>query len=221
MSLGETQEAFLARIGACLKSGGQGMAREELGGVGECGRVVERDADLAGVFAKSAARVGMKVHQTSREQVGRDLAGLLTGMGARHAAVGGLAEWPQVLEACASAGCRVVQGPAAAAEAFVVDVGVTDVQVGIAETGSLVCTSSPEHCRTTSLAPPVHIAVLPASRIVADLIDFFAAEVGGAASVASSVVLITGPSKTADIEGILITGVHGPREVHILLVGDA
>ena len=67
--------------------------------------------------------------------------------------------------------------------------------------------------------PPVHIALVPVNKIVADLIDYFgpSCDVGNLQH-GSATVLITGPSKTADIEGILITGVHGPGEVHIVII---
>ena len=103
-----------------------------------------------------------------------------------------------------------------------VDAGVTDVQAAIAETGTLVCWSGPGRGRGLSLVPPVHIAVVRRSDIVPDLIDYLARHAQhGPEALPSSIVFITGPSKTADIEGVLITGVHGPREVHILLVDDA
>ena len=104
---------------------------------------------------------------------------------------------------------------------FVVDVGITDVEAALAETGSIIISSGPHRSRGSYLAPPVHIALVHTSQILADLIDYF----DGSNDPLdrpnrSATVLISGPSKTADIEGILITGVHGPGEVHVVLIDD-
>ena len=98
-----------------------------------------------------------------------------------------------------------------------VDVGITDVQAAIAETGTLVIASDPAHSRGTFIAPPVHVAIVRTTDLLPDLIDYWNAHPRPGASGACT-VLVTGPSKTADIEGILVTGVHGPGAVHVLLV---
>jgi len=116
-------------------------------------------------------------------------------------------EWG-IGEACARAGVEVVSPRLVAGHEIEVRAGITTVTVGIAETGTIVIDTAPDAPRSTSLLPEVHIAIGPESRIVADTID--ALELQGA--LPSSRVWITGPSKTADIEGILVTGVHGPRE---------
>lgn len=95
---------------------------------------------------------------------------------------------------------------------------VTGAAALIAETGSVVCESSPALPRSASLIVPLHIVVARDDQILPDLCDYFAALARRAAGLPSSVSLITGPSKTADIEGVLVTGVHGPGEVCIVLV---
>ena len=70
--------------------------------------------------------------------------------------------------------------------------------------------------RGASLIPPVHIALLDRTQIVGDLFDYF--DRLASTGLPANINLITGPSKTADIEGILITGVHGPGVVHVLLL---
>lgn len=102
---------------------------------------------------------------------------------------------------------------------FSVDVAITGVVAAIAETGTLVCESGPAVARGSSLIPPVHIAVVGAGQLLPDLHDY-AERLSGRSSLPASIVLISGPSKTADIEGVLVTGVHGPGDVHVVLVQE-
>lgn len=99
---------------------------------------------------------------------------------------------------------------------FSVDASITGVAAAIAETGSLVCQSGSTISRGSSLIPPVHIAVVGRSQIVPDLCDFFD-DLDAQEALPANINLITGPSKTADIEGTLVTGVHGPRHVHVII----
>jgi L-lactate utilization protein LutC len=69
-----------------------------------------------------------------------------------------------------------------------------------------------------SLLPPVHIAVVPRERILTGLDELFTLLPDPSGST-SSMVLITGPSRTADIEQILVRGVHGPGEIHVVIAG--
>ncbi len=97
------------------------------------------------------------------------------------------------------------------------DVGITSADYALADTGSLVVFSSPEEARLISLLPPVHVAVVPRERILTGVDELFAV-VPNPAELSSSMVIITGPSRTADIEQILIKGVHGPGMVHAVIV---
>jgi L-lactate dehydrogenase complex protein LldG len=102
----------------------------------------------------------------------------------------------------------------------VADIGITSADYVLAETGTLVMLSSRQEARLVSLLPPVHVAVVPRSRIVANL-DELLTLLPKPAEQSSSMVLITGPSRTADIEQILVRGVHGPGEIYALIVNDA
>ena len=96
--------------------------------------------------------------------------------------------------------------------------GITGALAGIAETGTLVLPAGGDHQPlSASLLPAIHIAVLPASRLLTSL-----EQVMRLPQVASApaTVLITGPSRTADIEMTLTIGVHGPKELHVFLVDD-
>jgi len=103
---------------------------------------------------------------------------------------------------------------------FAADLGITGVYAAVAETGSLVLASGPDEPRSFSLLPSIHIAVVERSQIVADLFDLFDAFPGPSPALPSCLSLITGPSKTGDIELRLVTGVHGPGELHVVVVGD-
>lgn len=108
---------------------------------------------------------------------------------------------------------------------FEADFGITLCDLAVAETGTILLSAGPKRARLTSLAPLVHIALIPFSRLAADLFDVQTAllpsdsddvEVDPAGA-----VWITGSSRTADIEGILIRGVHGPGKVIALGIADA
>jgi L-lactate utilization protein LutC len=97
-------------------------------------------------------------------------------------------------------------------------VGITSADYALADTGTLVMIASPREARLVSLLPPVHLAVVPATRLLTGLDELFTV-VPDPAQLTSSMVLITGPSRTADIEQILVRGVHGPGELHVVVVG--
>jgi L-lactate dehydrogenase complex protein LldF len=94
-------------------------------------------------------------------------------------------------------------------------VGITGAAAAIAETGTLLITSGPGRPLTASLLPDIHIAVIRASQILSSLED--ALHVSNA-SESSAAVLITGPSRTADIEMALTIGVHGPKQLLVYVV---
>ena len=108
---------------------------------------------------------------------------------------------------------------------FAADIGISGVDFLIAETGSLVMRASPHQPRSISLLPPVHIAVAERRQLLPDLFDLFDKTSKFSKDVESltfplpsSMTLITGPSKTGDIELRLVTGVHGPGTVHVLML---
>jgi L-lactate dehydrogenase complex protein LldG len=111
---------------------------------------------------------------------------------------------------------RLTGGGLSRDELFACDAGVTTAQWGIAETGTLVLESTRERSRLASLVPPVHVALLSTRCICESLGDALAR-----VDVAShAITLITGPSRTSDIELTLVVGVHGPQTVHVLLLEE-
>ena len=101
-------------------------------------------------------------------------------------------------------------------------VGVSRALVGVAETGTLMLRSGPDSPTTLNFLPETHIVAVPASAIVGayeDAWDMLRTEQGDGA-VPRSVNLVTGPSRTADIEQTLQLGAHGPKNLHIVVVGN-
>jgi L-lactate dehydrogenase complex protein LldG len=185
-------------------------------------RTVGPSEDLAAVFERRANEAGLRVHRTNAEALPGRIAGLAAELGIKTIAAGAIPLVPEAALAASldAAGIGLVPWTAAAGLVgmYDADAGLTGVQAAIAESGTLVCTTGPGRPRGLSLVPPIHIAVVLASQIVPDLVDVMDHPAGAPPS---NIILITGPSKTADIEGVLITGVHGPREVHAVLVQDA
>ena len=103
---------------------------------------------------------------------------------------------------------------------FRADVGISGVAHAIAETGTLVMASRPHDPRSLTLLPPVHIAVVDRHQLLGDLFDLFAQFEAGQSPLPSCLTLITGPSKTGDIELKLVTGVHGPGELHVVVISN-
>lgn len=102
-----------------------------------------------------------------------------------------------------------------------VRVGITGVDAALAATGSVVVGSGNGRWRAASLLPPVHIAVLTTDQIVPDLESWWAAQKEAGLEQArqqSNIVIITGPSRTADIAMQLVMGMHGPRELYLVLL---
>jgi L-lactate utilization protein LutC len=109
-------------------------------------------------------------------------------------------------------------------ECFDATAGITGVDFALAESGTLVLSSATEGSQLTSLAPPVHIALYRRAQLVGSLEEMLeraARSNEGMLGRGRSIVLVTGTSRTADIEQILIRGVHGPRQIHAILVEDS
>lgn len=103
-----------------------------------------------------------------------------------------------------------------------VQVGLSGVDAALAATGSLLLSSGEGRYRATSLLPPIHIAVVTTDQIMPDLESWCAAQKSAGLEQIrrhSNIVLITGPSRTADIAMQLVMGMHGPKELQIILIG--
>jgi L-lactate dehydrogenase complex protein LldG len=98
------------------------------------------------------------------------------------------------------------------------DIGLSTAEWAIADTGSLVLTSGPGKGRTVTLLPPTYVAVVAAEKVlrtVPEAIEKYA----GSEGLPANVVFHTGPSRSGDIEMEIFVGMHGPGDVHVVLVG--
>jgi L-lactate dehydrogenase complex protein LldG len=98
-----------------------------------------------------------------------------------------------------------------------IDFAVTGARAGLAESGSLVLWPDAEEPRLMSLVPPVHVAVLDADHLFENFAELIQHE-GWASRMPTNALLISGPSKTADIEQTLAYGIHGPKGLITLLL---
>lgn len=221
------REAMLARVRRSLgrPAGGSGGLEAPPPVLGDAARTVRADQELVAMFIERATVAGMRVRRTSSGELGQLLGGVLAGCGAARVclSVRSVEMRSVVQSAIAARGMTTIDddaGPGLDA-LYEADVGITDVTRAIAESGSVVISVGEGRSRGTFLVPPVHVAIVGAGQIVPDLLDHFEAErASGGSEQGSMSVIVSGPSKTADIEGILITGVHGPHTVEVLLVED-
>lgn len=102
---------------------------------------------------------------------------------------------------------------------FTIDAGITSTRGAIADVGALILWPDANEPRLMSLAPAIHIAVLEADKIYNSLAEAIARE-RWAEGMPTNALLISGPSKTADIELVLTFGVHGPKELIVLVLED-
>jgi L-lactate dehydrogenase complex protein LldG len=175
---------------------------------------LDRD-DLPGTFTATATRVGMTVHRIATlDDIAPVLRGLVGERNVQTAVVSVEPEARRVGELLTDLGVAV--SPLSIEVAAAADLGVTGAALGIAATGSLVQASAVSGGRTASLLPTAHLCIVRERDLVATTRD--ALRRVGDDDASSNTVFITGPSRSADIEQLLVTGVHGPTAVDIVLV---
>jgi L-lactate utilization protein LutC len=176
------------------------------------------DEPLIDRFEREAVEVGMHVSRVSADALPAHLTALIQPLTSA-------AEGAVLLESALASrrnelrGLPGVIGEPSDEDVYRAAIGIVAAEAGIAETGSLARRAGPDQPRSYALTPMTLIVVLDASRIVADLLDWISTLDGDA--MPAECVLITGPSKSSDIGMQLVTGVHGPGEVHIAIVTDA
>jgi L-lactate dehydrogenase complex protein LldG len=124
----------------------------------------------------------------------------------------------KIMALCKSTGMDLLEKPLRN-HASSLDTSLTWVDFGIADTGTLMLASDSEEIRIATMLAQIHIAMLPVSKIRPDT-NAIEAELNDILKKDSPsyTAFITGPSRTADIERVLAIGVHGPVELHLLLI---
>ena len=117
---------------------------------------------------------------------------------------------------------RVVQPNDSLDRQIIADIplGVTGAVAGLADTGSVILPSGPRRARSVSLLPTIHLALLRVSDLYPDLPTWMAQQGCNLMPTTANLVIVTGPSRTADIELNLVIGVHGPREIYVILIDE-
>jgi len=182
-------------------------------------RLVGPDDDVIGAFIANAEAVGLRVHRTTAGDAVEALAGLLGELDVQRLVAG--STFAGLDEAMRKTGVEAVpwRGDREMTEQYDVDAGLCDAEAAFADSGSIVVSGGETAGRGLYLVPPIHIAVLRAADVVPDQLDYMKAlRDVSPGDLPAGRTFITGPSKTADIEGVLVTGVHGPGAAHILLI---
>jgi L-lactate dehydrogenase complex protein LldG len=162
-----------------------------------------------------ARRVSIEGLADAVTDIGRDL-----GRDRRVVVAPDVAPWRSEVErGLARAGAEIVEVAPAGwrADPNAAAMGVTSAALAVASTGSLLILPGPDSPRLTSVLPPVHLAIVPMDRLVPGLEEVMP-KLSEAVERSSAPVLVTGPSRTSDIEMTTVYGVHGPKLLRILLV---
>jgi L-lactate dehydrogenase complex protein LldG len=186
-----------------------------------------RQTELAAQFARELGKVDGHFMGTFTPDEARDHAvSLAKQIGASRIAIGAgvvLDEGP-IARALEHAGFAVTSYRHAAADSAAIadqmaqcDLGIIEAGYGIAATGTLAVTGAPGRPLSLSLLPPVNLILVHASRLLPDLAAAIA-ELGPETVTRHRVALITGPSRTADIEKMIVVGVHGPKRLYAMIV---
>lgn len=178
-------------------------------------------ADRLARFIERARGWQAEVHETTAVGWTQALAGLLVSKGIKHLLAGPDTTISAALRSAnLAATLSWYDTPIETYKTTLfteIDAGITTTRGGIADTGSLLVWPTRNEPRTLSLVPPIHFAVLRADEIHETLHAAIAAQRWSDA-MPTNALLVTGPSKTADIQRLLVYGAHGPKQLVILVV---
>jgi len=168
-------------------------------------------------FLDEITKLSAVGEQLSPKEIDSALKSLVTEQNIRKATVWETASLRQlgVAEILNSLGVELVSANADKYEMAQCDLGITEADFLLPETGTLILKSSHEKPRAVSLLPRIHLAIVRPEMLRADMHQVFAE-----AKYSNYLVFITGPSRTADIELTVTLGVHGPRNLFVWVVED-
>lgn len=168
--------------------------------------------DLRARFLENALKLESSIDElAARKDIPAAVARYLDRLGVDRRAAG----WPEFADLdWPAAGVDLAIRPTQGLD----PVGLTSVYCAIAETGTLVVLAGPEAPSATLLLPDTHIAVLSAGRIVGSMEEAFALIRQERGQLPRAVNMISGPSRTGDIEQTIVLGAHGPYRVHLLIL---
>lgn len=177
--------------------------------------------DLLGSFVRNAEALRVDVHVTHEPEVPDDvLAALVERHAVRRAVVSREPEAQAVGARLAQLGVDVA--PVSVAASADAQLGITAAAAAVATTGSVLQDSSLTGGRTASLLPPAHLCVVPARRIVPGtehVLRSLGERHRHGGGLPANLVLVTGPSRSGDIEQIIALGVHGPVALTYVVIG--
>jgi L-lactate dehydrogenase complex protein LldG len=186
-------------------------------------RLARADVDLSKLFIERAGDLKMLVERVERDDLIARITAFLREKGCRKVAVPvcPLFEDLELVNALRIAGIEATRWDQMSLDQLYdgYDCGITDVTYAVAETGSLVIKTNANHGRGLSLVPMFHVAVIDPKQILPDLVDLFTRLAKEGAG--NHVMMISGPSKTADIEMNVVTGVHGPNVVKAFVLAPS
>jgi L-lactate dehydrogenase complex protein LldG len=214
------REAILSRIRKAQGRGGAEPSAAERAAVREViarrevgpRPAIAQAADPLAQFRKECARVSTTVSEVaSREAVPAEVRRYLEGIGAAPE----LAGWREFAGLdWGAAGIAYAARPATGDDRN----GLTGCFCAIAETGTVFLLSAPEMPKTNALLPDTHVCVVRRSRMVKSMEDAFALLRSESGEPPRAMFMVSGPSRTADIEQTIVIGAHGPYRVHVILV---
>jgi L-lactate utilization protein LutC len=185
------------------------------------------DNDLRAQFVAALTAVGGKPIEAAGETGAIEkVAELILSAGLHSAAIGeGITvEAEAFAQRLSREGCRIARVGTNSASNLremlpAIDAGIVEADYAIASAGTLVLIGQAARPRSLSLLPPINIVLLRAGRILPDLAAVLRA-VGPQTMAAHPLVMVTGPSRTADIEKRIVIGVHGPKELYVVIIPD-
>ncbi|MEA1902675.1 MAG: LUD domain-containing protein [Actinomycetota bacterium] len=214
------RDAFLTRVGRAAQTSDLPAAPavpEQLPG--------EAPDDLIGLFRQRALDVNAVVHgPMGKHGAPRAIAGIAAGHDSRTFVSWDELPSPGVASALTGAGLERIDDRMSNENRLehqvgymALDLGVTGSVAGLAESGSVILAHGPGRPRMASLVPEVHVVLVDVAD-VAWTLSHWAGRNPDAATDTANLVIVTGPSRTGDIEQQLNLGVHGPRHVHIVMI---